>query len=272
MTLKGFTNPLSPHGRASTVEPTPHFISADAIRVNFRAGEETVRKYLPEGLEPVEGGIGFAYVADMMKVSASEPDQAYLNPERTQYGEGIIGFYCTHKETRGRFSAFIWVDQDWSMQFGVVMGWGKKMAEIHRTRINPYNPAMQPIGPGTKLKGVVHRHGRTLFEIGVDIEQEEQRQPTANSDHGDRAFLLRYFPSVGEEIPETKQLLGLPLSGANTGDMFSGKPYLKFGESDNEDLELLKDAEPIRGFVYKSGWKTDTVLELLHDYNPRSDA
>ena len=267
MAIHGFTNPLSPTGRASAVEPPPHFISADAIRVVFRAGEEVVRQYLPEGLEPVDGGLGFAYVADMMKVSASEPDQAYLNPERTQYGEGIIGFYCKHGETRGRFSAFIWVDQDWSMQFGVVMGWAKKMAEVHRTRINPFNPAMEPIGPGTKLKGVVHRHGRTLFELGVEIEKEEASTPLEDKAlHGEKAFLLRYFPSVGPAIPETKQLLGLPLTDGRTGDMFSGKPYLKFGASDNEDLEPLKNVELVRGYTYKSGWKTDTVLEVLHDY------
>jgi hypothetical protein len=268
MSLKGFTNPLSPSGRAATVEPPPHFISADAIRVTFRADEATVREYLPKGLEPVDGGLGFAYVADMLKVSASEPDQAYLNPERTQYGEGIIGFYCKYGETRGRFSAFIWVTQDWSMQFGVVMGWPKKMAEVHRTRINPFNPAMQPIGPGTKLKGLVHRHGRTLFELGVEIEQEDTptQQGPDKAQHGERAFLLRYFPSVGPEIPETKQLLGLPLGGMRTGDTFSGKPFLKFGDSDNEDLEPLKNVELLRGYTYKSGWKTDTVLEVLHDY------
>lgn len=274
MTLKGFTNPLSPNGLASTVEPTPHFISADAMRVTFRVGEDVARSYLPEGLEPVDGGLAFAYVADMLKVSASEPDQAYLNPERTQYGEGIIGFYCKYGDLRGRFSAFIWVDQDWSMQFGVLMGWPKKMGNIHRTRINPFNPAMKAIGPGTKLKGLVHRHGKTLFEMGVEIEQaDEPLVPSPDkAAHGDQAFLLRYFPSIGPEIPETKQLLRLPLGGVNTGDTYSGKPFLTFGESDNEDLEPLKNAELVRGYVYKSGWKTDTVLEVLHDYGADSSS
>ena len=40
MTLTGFTNPLSPGGVAQTVEPTPHHISTDCIKVVFRAGEE----------------------------------------------------------------------------------------------------------------------------------------------------------------------------------------------------------------------------------------
>ena len=127
---------------------------------------------------------------------------------------------------------------------------------------------MQPIGPGTKLKGLVHRHGRMLFELGVEIEQKDVQQSSADkSTHGERAFLLRYFPSVGPDIPETKQLLGLPLGNMRTGDAFSGKPFLKFGDSDNEDLEPLKNVELLRGYTYKSGWKTDTVLEVLHDYS-----
>lgn len=272
--LKGFTNPLSPSGSASAVEPTPHFISADALRVVFRAGENVVRPYLPEGLKPVDGGLGFAYVADMLKVSAHEPDQAYQSPQRTQYGEGIIGFYCEHEGVRGRFSAFIWVDQDWSMQFGTVMGWPKKIANIHRTRINPYNPVMGPVGPGTKMKGLVHRHGRMIFELGVEIEQEEDAAGDPFQ-HGQRAYLLRHFPSVGPKIPETRQLVALSLGQARTGDIFSGKPHMMIGDAENEDLEPLRDVELVRGYTYKSGWETDTVLDLLHDYQldtePESD-
>lgn len=263
--LKGFTNPLSPNGTASTVEPTPHFISADAIRVTFRAGEDVARAYLPEGLDPVDGGLGFAYVADMLKVSAHEPDQAYKSPQRTQYGEGIIGFFCEHEGVRGRFSAFIWVDQDWSMQFGTVMGWPKKIGDIHRTRLNPYNPAMGPVGPGTKLKGSVHRQGRMIFEIGVELEREEDLG--AGGSQGQRAYLLRHLPSIGPKIPETRQLLALPLGQSRTGDMFSGTPHLVIGDAENEDLEPLRNVELVRGETYKSGWKTDTVLELLRDYN-----
>ncbi|MFS8499515.1 MAG: acetoacetate decarboxylase family protein [Micromonosporaceae bacterium] len=264
--LKGFTNPLSPTGNASTVEPPPHHISADAIRVVFRAGEDVAARYLPDGLEPVDGGLGFAYVADMMKVSASEPDQAYLSPQRTQYGEGIIGFYCQYQGVRGRFSAFIWVDQDWSMQFGTVMGWPKKIGNIHRTRINPYNPAMQPLGPGSRLKGLVHRYGRLVFEIGVEIEQAEE--PAGNTgQHGQRAYLLRHLPAVGPKIQEVRQLVALPLANVRTGDVFSGKPHLAIGDAENEDLEPLRNVELVRGYTYKSGWTTDTVLELLRDYN-----
>ncbi len=265
MNLTGFTNPLSPSGRAELVEQTPHHISSDAIRVIFRAGRDLAARYLPDGLEPVEDGLGFAYVADMLKVSAHEPDQAFLNPERTQYGEGIVGFFAKRGELAGRFSAFIWVTQDWSMLFGQAMGWAKKMGQVHRTRLNPLNPGMQAIGPGTKLAGVVHRHGSRLLRVGIEVERAERPQDMPT--YGDRSFMLRYFPSVGPAIPETRQLLSLKLQGMRTGEVFSGRPHLEFGESDNEELVPLRGVELVRAYTFKQGWTTDAILELVHDYS-----
>jgi len=265
MPIKGFTNPLSPNGRAQLVEPLPHHISADAIRVLFRAGEATARAYLPEGLEPVEGGLGYAYVADMVKVSADEPDQTFLNPERTQYGEGIIGFYCRRGETFGRFSAFIWVTEDWSMFFGQLMGWAKKMGEVRRTHLNPFNPGMTGYGPGARLSGQVHRRGHMLFRIGVEVERSVE--PSEMPAYGDRGFMVRYLPSIGPQLPEIHQLLSLKLKAVKTGDVFTGRPTMQIGTSDNEDLDGLHSVELVSGWAFKQGWTTDASVELVHDYS-----
>lgn len=265
MNLAGFTNPLSPTGKAELVERTPHHISCDAILVNFRAGRELAQRYLPEPLQATEDGLGFAYVADMLKVSAEEPDQPFLNPQRTQYGEGIVGFYCSHDDAHGRYSNFIWVTEDWSLLFGHVMGFAKKIGSVHRTRLNPANPGMDPLGPGSRLSGVVHRHGRRLLDVGIEVERAEE--PSGLARQGDRVFMVRYFPSSGPDIPEVRQLTSLKLRGARTQDVFSGTPFLRFGESDNEELEALRDVEPVRAFTYRQGWTTDTVEELVLDYN-----
>lgn len=269
MNLAGFTNPLSPDGTAELVERTPHHISCDAILVNFRAGRELAQRYLPEPLEPIDDGLGFAYVADMLKVSAEEPDQPFLNPQRTQYGEGIVGFYCAHGDTRGRFSNFIWVTEDWSMLFGHVMGFAKKMGSVSRTRLNPANPGMEPLGPGSRLSGLVHRHGCRLLDVGIEVERAEE--PSGLVRQGDRVFMVRYFPGSGPHIPEVRQLTSLKLSGGTTQDVFSGKPFLRFGASDNEELEPLAGVEPIRAFTYRQGWTTDAVEELLVDYTAQAE-
>lgn len=277
MNLSGFTNPLSPNGTAELVEHTPHCISTDCIRVVFRAGEEVARRYLPEPLEPVEGGLGYAFVADMLKTSVHEPDQPFLNPERTQYGEGIIAFYCRYGDQVGSFNAFIWVTQDWSVFFGQLMGWPKKLASVHRTRLNPYNPArqLQAIASGSRLSGVVHRYGNRLLEVGIEIEREERPEDLERTERPPEmqaeatrpgVFMVRYFPSVGPEVPEIRQLVSLQLGEVRTGDVFSGKPFLRIGSGDNEDLDLLRDVEPLRAYTFKQGWITDAKVNLLHDY------
>nr|WP_191909890.1 acetoacetate decarboxylase family protein [Microbispora cellulosiformans] len=265
MELNGFSNPLSPSGTASLVEPPPHHIGADAIRVVFRAGRDLARRYLPEPLEPVEDGLGFAYVADMVKVSADEPDQAFLSPRRTQYGEGIVGFYCRLGERAGRFSTFIWVTQDWSMGFGSIMGWGKKIGEVWRTHLNPYNPAMGEVGPGARLAGEVTRLGRPVLRVGIEIERAIT--PAEMPGYGDRGYLLRHQPSPGPEIPAATQLLELQLRGVRTGDVFTGRPHLEIHDAENEDLAPLRDCEPIAAYAYKQGWTTDTDARLVHDYS-----
>ena len=269
MTLIGFTNPLSPRGVAQTVEPTPHHISTDCIKVVFRAGEELAQAHLPAGLVAVEGGLGFAWVADMLKVSAHEPDQAFLNPERTQYEEGAVGWYCRYQGQPGIYFSSLWVTQDWSMLFGQIMGWGKKLAEVHRTRLMATNPGMAPVGPGTRLAGVVHRHGQTLLRVGIEVERAEA---AADLERAERPrdfdgpwsiFMQRYFPSDGPEIPEVNQLCALRLTGVQTGPVWSGRPFLEFGDSDNEELAALAGAVPLRAYAYEQGWTTDTKLELL---------
>ncbi|WP_328853317.1 acetoacetate decarboxylase family protein [Micromonospora globbae] len=270
MRLRGFTNPLSPTGSASLVEPPPHHIGSDAIRVLFRAGADLARRYLPEPLEPVDDGVGFAFVADMVKVSDSDPDQAFTAPRRTQYGEGIIGFYATHRGEPGRFSAFIWVTEDWSMGFGTVMGWGKKIGEVRRTHINPYNPAMGPIGPGTKLSGSVTRLGEPVLDLGIEIT--EAIEASAMPAYGNRGFLLSHQPSPSPTIPTRTRLLGLQLANVRTGEVFRGNPHLKIHDAVNEDLAPLRDVEPFAAYAFKQGWTTDTTAEVLHDYTPEQPA
>ncbi len=271
MSISGFTNPLSPHGLAQAVEPAPHHISTDCIKVVFRAGEDVARSWLPDGIEPVEGGLGFAWVADMLKVSEQEPDQAFLNPERTQYGEGAVGWYCRYQGQPGIYFSSLWVTQDWSMLFGQIMGWGKKIGEVHRTRLHATNPGMGPLGPGTRLAGVVHRHGQRLLRVGIAVGRAEapadleRRERPADFDAGFSIFMQRYFPSVGPDIPEVNQLCAMRLAGVQTGAVWSGKPFLEFGASDNEELEGLAGVELLGAYAYEQGWTTETQVELLQN-------
>lgn len=262
--LKGFGNPLSPSGRAALVEDLPHHISAEAIQVTYRVDPERAAPYLPHGLELTDDSLGYAYVADMVKVSDSNRDQAHLEPARTQYQEGLTGLYCQHDGVPGRFSAFVWVSVDWSVVFGHYMGFAKKQADVHLTKIHSVNPGMAPIGEGSQLRGVVDRLGSRVMT--VDIRLEERLADDGIPSYGHRVYTVRDLPSPVPDIPSTRQLLAHDLASAHTVDIWRGSGTVAFRDGPNEDLGGLQPVEIVDAYYFKRGWTTTGSASLLIDY------
>lgn len=263
MDLHGFTNPQSPAGRASLVEDLPHHISAEAIQAVFRVDADVARRYLPDGLEPSDPPLGYAYVADMLKVSAADPDQHAIEPERTQYGEGLVGLYCRLGDESGRFSAFIWVTKDWSMAFGQFMGLPKKMGQVHKTRIHDVNPGMAPMGAGTRLRGVVDRLGTRVLDLSVTLEE-----PLADDgipSYGHRVFLHRVLPSPSPDVPTTRQLYSMQLSNATTVDCWRGTGRVQLRDGGNEELAALQPDQVVDAHFFRRGWTIDARAQLVWD-------
>lgn len=263
--LRGYGNPLSPSGESTLVEHAPHHISANAIQVTYRVDPDAARPYLPDGLELTDDALGYAYVADMVKVSADNPDQAFLEPQRTQYTEGLVGLYCHHDGVPGRFSAFIWVSVDWSMMFGHYMGFAKKMADIWLTKNQPANPAMGPLGSGTKLRGVVHRHGTR--PMTVDVALEEQLPDDGIPSYGHRVYTVRSFPSPGPGVPGVSELLAHDLASATTQNIWRASGSVALESVQNEDLDGLQPVEIVDAYYFERGWTTTGNAKLIRDYN-----
>lgn len=262
--LRGFGNPLSPSGEAALVDEPPHSISADAIQVVFRVDPDKARAYLPDGLELHPDALAYAYVADMVKISAARPDQAWVEPQCTQYEEGILGLYCTYNGEPGRFSAFIWVSEDWSVVFGHYMGFAKKQGVIHRTRIHEANPALGPVGPGTRLRGTVDRLGRRI--MNVDVELTERLPDDGVPAYGHRVYTYRHIPSPSPSVPDIRQLFALDLEKATTINAWRGKGSVEiFPDAINEDLAGLQPLEIVDAFAFQRGWITKTGAKLLRE-------
>ncbi|NBY06507.1 MAG: hypothetical protein EBQ84_00895 [Betaproteobacteria bacterium] len=262
----GQSSPRSSTGKSALVEPLPHHISTDAIHVVFSADPQIVARFLPPGLEPLEDGRGWGMVADMMKVSVAEPEQYWRDPQRSCYTEGLVGFYCRYKGKIYRYSAFVWVDRDWSMGMGQIFGWSKRLATIHRTRINETNPGLPARKThGLKLAGTVERHGRLVMRVDLSIDKDSvqlERLP----DFEATTLLYRYIASPGPKIAEVEQLLELGFTNVNTTNIWSGQGQVHFGESENEELSQLGAVKVIEAYTYKRGWTTDTQAVLLKDY------
>lgn len=262
----GQSSPRSSTGKSALVEPLPHHISTDAIHLVFSADPAIVARFLPPGLEPLEDGRGWAMVADMMKVSAEEPDQYWKDPQRSCYSEGLVGFYCRYMGKIYRYSAFVWVDRDWSMGMGQIFGWSKRLASIHRTRINDINPGLPSrAANGLKLAGTVARHGHIVMR--VDLEIDKAAKPIEKlPDFAASTLLYRYIASPGPGIDVVEQLLELGFSNVKTTDIWAGKGQVFFGDSDNEELADLGTVKVLEAYTYRRGWTTAAQAILLKDY------
>ena len=71
---------------------------------------------------------------------------AFINPERTQYKEAAVWVGCSFKGQEGQICLPIWVDNDFSMARGWMMGFYKKLGQIDITDYNPQNPVMPTEG------------------------------------------------------------------------------------------------------------------------------
>ena len=261
----GESSPRSATGRSALVEPLPHHISTDALHVVFSADPVKVANFLPPGLDPLEDGRGWAMVADMAKVSAADPEQYWKNPKRSCYSEGLVGFYCRHGGRIGRYSAFVWVDRDWSMGMGQIFGWSKRLATIHRTRLNDVNPGMPAFGLGATLAGTVERNGNTVLRVELEFGNST-RKLDAMPDFAAASLLYRYIASPGPGIDEVEQLLELGFTNVKSADIWSGTGRVQFGSADDEELTDLGEVRVLGGYAYRRGWTTDRTATLLRDY------
>lgn len=262
---QGQSSPRTASGRSALVEPLPHHISMDSIHVSFRADPAKIARFLPPGLEPLETGDGWAMVAEMAKVSVENPEQAWEQPARSSYNEGLVGFYCRFGERVGRYSAFVWVDRDWSLGMGAIFGWSKRLAQIDRTRPQAMNPALVAPGPGARLGGTVARQGHTVLRVQVALG-EDARVIDALPGYAAGTFLYRYIPSPSPDVDDIEQLFDLPFSNVSVSPIWAGTGSVSFGDAPDEELADLGSVEVTGGYVYQRGWTTDRVARLIHDY------
>lgn len=216
-------------------------------------------------MKPVPECTGWVMIADMVKISAEDPDQYWRNPERSNYNECVLGFNVTFQGRTGRYSPLIWVNRDWSLGMGQIMGWGKRLATVERSRLINSHPTIDPVGPGARVGGIVHRNGHTIIRASVEVAGDAKTLDALPS-YGSTTFLYRYLASPGPGLSEVSQLLELPLTNVAMADIWQGKPSLDFSSGDNEELDLLGEIEIGEGFLYRRGWTLDRQAKLVHDY------
>jgi len=262
--FKGFSYP-SPAGVSAVVGDLPWHFATEHLCIAYRSDPRAIAAYLPEPLQPSSEPdlviIDFGTWYSLW----NQPDQAVINPERATYQETVIWIGCSYEGRDARFCVQTWVNKDFSLVRGMIMGFNKKFGETWKTTYHPLNPGMPPMGPGAALGGWVASHGERLMEGRLTIEREIpydelpalMRQSQIN---------LRYFPSmVPGGPPSVCELLQLEATDFRTGRAWAGPGEIRLLPSPLEEHTNLAVREVLGGYYFENG-ATITGGKVLHSW------
>lgn len=264
-----FTYPLTPTGKSSLLSPFPWHYGTEYLNIVYRTDPQKIAAWLPKPLEPskLHPDVAYAAFSKWWSVAEGGESLAYINPERTQYKEAAIWVGCSYQGEEGQICLPIWVDNDFSMARGWMMGFYKRLGQIYITDYNPCNPLQTPEGPGSKLKGIVCSHGERLMEGTIEIERKITREELPRP-MGLPLFHIRHFPSiVPGERPSVCELMRLGAENWHYDEnIWAGKGSLTFYESEIEEHTDLAPLEILGAYRFRNGY-TFPGATRLYDWN-----
>lgn len=254
--LKGFCYPLTPGGTSSLVGEMPWHYAAEYVNIVYRTDPAAIAAYLPEPLEPgPEPDIAYVAFSKWWALWDNQPEMAFTNPERTQYRECAIWVGCSFQGTPGQICLQIWVSNDFTLARGWFMGFAKKLGQTYITEYHPLNPAMHPLGVGSKLKGYVCAHGERIIEGTMEIAHKISPADLPKP-MGLPVFHIRHFPSIVRGAPPSVlELVRLGVANLRfSEDIWAGNGTLTFFPSDIEEHMTLVPREIIGAYHFSLGY------------------
>lgn len=271
--LKGFCHPFTPGGKSELIGSPPWHFSVEQMVIDYRGDEEQVKKYIPDPLKPsVDAPSGCAVrITAMTSVSDKNRDMMFINPERCLFNEVILCSNCRYQDAEGQKISYMWVDNDFTMMRGWLMGSPKKLGRVvsnfARRQCYDNNPGLGSFGKGTKLKGWAEAYGERLLTGSMTLGDKitpEQMPPSLKRE----IYNFVHFPNI--EIGATQPLahrLTTVVADIKIKEIWEGTdPELIFGESEFEEHTDLKPIE-INSACFMSLELTIHGNKLLYDYN-----
>lgn len=256
--FSSFTQPLTKSGNSSLVYPPPWIYSVDYIASHVYFKRESLEDLVPYPLEVVDGE-GWIYIADFLSVSGNRWDLLYEQPQMTQYKEGAIVIKVKFNGNTYTYFPFMWVDKDWSLMRGLIMGYPKKLAEISLSKFNSLLKEYDGPREGITYGGYVSRNGNLIIKLKVTLEEKSDSVPISKFGP---VVGFRRFPVAGEGT-EVYELVQVIKSDSRYEDIWRGKAEIVINGSLNDELNLLKIEKVINGYYYRSYFK-NTGTKVLY--------
>jgi len=250
--LKGYSLPLTLQGKSSLVEPPPWHYGGKVLQITFKTDVDLVKQLLPPPFElGSDPGLAFVWFVDLISVSDSNLSMTFINPERTQYKECLIGLHCKLKGSQGYFIPHIWVDNDFTLMRGIIQGFPKKLGRIYMTRLNEIIPKLGGIKSGAKITGICESHGDRLITGTIKLN----RLATEKDVPKIKFFLMRHFPSIeNPNEPSIHEISESITQNIEFGEIWKGKANLIFGKSNLDEIIGFEPKEILSGFYFNLGF------------------
>ena len=246
MTLRGYTAPLSPDGRAGIVPPPPWHYSGDFLIVEYRTDPAAVTALLPPELEPAaDPGAVAAIFADWQSCSADGHE--LVDPIQSQYKEFFLVVGAKHQGEPVSRCVYIWVDKDFAMYRGWIQGFPKKLGSIHMTRTYPVGKAAPRVEPGARFGATCAANDRQIARAVVTLDKVSETGPTVNDPP---MHNTRHFPAYDGTRPDVFELVRAGGFDREGTDVWEGSAELRFYDDTLEDLQAIAPQEIIKGFRF----------------------
>ena len=266
MTVRGYSAPRSPAGRASLVPPPPWHYIGDFLVIEYWADPDAVAAVLPEGLEPYPDDPGRAAALFVDWQSRSEAGAELLDPARSQYREFFLVVNALLEGEHVTTCPYIWVDRDFALARGWVQGFPKKLGSIWITRTFGLTAAADPgVGPGSTFGGTCAAYDRRLADGTVTLERLAETGPT----HNDPPLInVRHFPrleSGRHDEPAVHELVRARSRDRAISAVWEGAATLELYDAPHEEHAALAPVRVGTGFRFTFAYTVDdleTVREL----------
>jgi acetoacetate decarboxylase len=255
LTLRGYTAPLSPDGRAGIVPPPPWHYSGDFLLVEYRTDPEAVAALLPPELEPgADPGAVAAIFADWQSCSDANELNELVDPIQSQYKEFFIVVGCRFEGRPASRCVYIWVDKDFAMYRGWIQGFPKKLGSIHITRTFPVGRATPRLRPGARFGATCAANDRQVARAVVTLRGPAETGPTVNDPP---MHNTRHFPAYSGPRPDVFELVQAGGYDREVSEIWEGDAELTFYPNTIEDLQAIAPREILKGFRFSFGYTVD---------------
>ena len=263
--LKGFTAPLTPHGKSALAGLPPWHYSSDCLVIEYWTDPAAVAALLPPGVvrDKKSDGRAFFWFLDWQFTAS---DDELTDPARYQYREAFVLVEAVFDNKPVNYCPFIYVDNDAAVARGWTQGFPKKLASVFQTRsFAAPSPAAAPLAKGSRFGASVAAHGERLATARIQLEE---RVADPGSVFNRPTTMRRYFPQLAagrQDKPPVDELTMSLTDNLAIVDVWAGSAELAIPEVRGEELHLIAPKRVGRGYRLGMAYSV-TDLRILKNY------